>query len=71
MTPTQFYRHDVLRETDKAVCIGVNRTSGIHIRNGVRQERTSEVWLPKSRIEWRDTVYGAQLFAPAWLTRKL
>lgn len=71
--PTQFYRHDVIRETEKAVCVRVDRASGIHMnQSGMRQSfRESQIWLPKSKIVWRETIYGEQLFVPDWLARKL
>lgn len=62
---------NLVRETDKAVLIRVVRPGGIHIRNGVDVDRASEVWLPKSKIEWRADQYGNQLFVPSWLMRKL
>ncbi len=70
--PTSIYRETgFVRETERAVCVRVDRASGIHKDQGnVGVERVSEVWLPKSQIEWRADHFGEQLFAPAWLIRK-
>jgi hypothetical protein len=66
--PTGIYRNQVMRETDKAVCIDLSTTRSFGTTGSRSNERT--VWFPKSRIEWRSTQYGDELCAPMWLIRK-
>jgi hypothetical protein len=63
---TGLTRVHVIRETEKALLVRVDNTGGVTRFN---RQRVGEVWLPKSRVEWRSSQYGEELFAPAWLIR--
>lgn len=56
LLPTQIYSPVIVRETDKAVCVEFNHRRG-------------NVWLPKAQIGWRETPYGRELMAPAWIQK--
>lgn len=62
-------REQVVRETEKAVCVAVTRSSGgVHIRDMAQLENVSQVWLPKRHAEWKPVMaYGEMLHVPAWL----
>lgn len=68
LQPTGLFRHQVSRETDKAVCLTTNECVGGGTQYGRYREQS--VWFPKARIEWRTTVYGDELCAPAWIIRQ-
>ena len=67
--PSGLYRHQVKRETEKAVGLEIIAT-GARLSNGAREESRSLVWFPKSKIEWKFTVYGDELWAPDWILAK-
>lgn len=69
LQPTGLYRDpDVLQETDRAVQVATERRSGGAFYGS---HVSATEWLPKSQIEFRQDVYGEQIFAPAWLCRKV
>jgi hypothetical protein len=62
-------RDQIERETDKAYLFAVTRRIGggqLYSRHAVQQ-----VWLPKSKVTWVDSVYGQTAHIPAWLAAKL
>lgn len=66
-------RETIIRETDKALCIGLDRSTQAAAGNqwGQTAARVSEIWLPKSKVEWADYLaYGETLRVPAWLARE-
>jgi hypothetical protein len=65
--PTGLFRHQVTRETDKALCFRLDNSGGA---TRFVKDRTGDFWFPKSQVEWRSSVYGDELCAPAWLLRQ-
>lgn len=72
MFPTHLYRStDVIRETEKAICVRTGTRVGSFNQNAQHGDRPYQAWLPKSQIEFRSDVYGEHLFVARWLLGKL
>jgi hypothetical protein len=63
MFDTGIYQTDVIRETEKAILVRVDRNA---------QYADREVWLPKSQIDWHivQPCFGPQLLVQPWLAAK-
>lgn len=57
--PSGFYRHDLdrNRETERAVCVS--------------QKERRPIYLPKSQLQFVDTLYGEEIYLPQWLLTKV
>lgn len=61
--PTGLFRSQAVDETEKAWRFDAH--TGVTNFGGSRP-----TWWAKSKCEFRETVYGDELYAPAWLIRE-